>query len=139
MFKDTVIWNAEEGMKLSVVDVGKAMAKQAAVYDRVGAFMEEYEFLLCPVNQVPPFDVTTPYPTEIDGVEMETYIAWMKSAYYITVTGLPAISVPCGFTPEGLPVRHPDRRPPPRRLRRPPTRQRLRAGNADLEAATTGG
>jgi amidase len=35
---------------------------------------------------------------------METYIDWMKSAYYITMTSLPAISVPCGFTPEGLPV-----------------------------------
>ena len=103
-FKDTVIWNAEEGMKLSAVDVGKAMAKQSTVYERVAGFMEDYEFLLCPVNQVPPFDVNTPYPTEINGVEMETYIAWMKSAYYITVTGLPAASVPCGFTPEGLPV-----------------------------------
>jgi amidase len=66
--------------------------------------MERYEYLLCAVNQVPPFDVNLRYPTEINGVEMETYIAWMKSAYYITVTGLPAISVPAGFTPEGLPV-----------------------------------
>ncbi|MDE2727228.1 MAG: amidase family protein, partial [Gemmatimonadota bacterium] len=46
----------------------------------------------------------TPYPTEIDGVQMETYIDWMKSCYYVTVTGLPAISVPCGFTSSGLPV-----------------------------------
>ena len=35
---------------------------------------------------------------------METYIDWMRACYYVTVTGLPAISVPCGFTPEGLPV-----------------------------------
>jgi amidase len=103
-FKDTVIWNVEEGLKLSAVDVGKAMALQSEVYERVRLFMEDHEFLICPVNQVPPFDVNTPYPTEIDGVRMETYIAWMKSAYYITVCGLPAISVPCGFTPDGLPV-----------------------------------
>jgi amidase len=56
------------------------------------------------VNQVVPFSIDTEYPTEIAGVRMETYIDWMKSCYFITMTGHPAISVPCGFTPEGLPV-----------------------------------
>ncbi|HEX3723651.1 MAG TPA: amidase [Nitrolancea sp.] len=102
--KDTVIWNAEEGMKLSGLDVGHAEVKRGMLFDRVTDFFENYEFLLCPVNQVPPFDVTQPYPTEINGVKMENYIAWMRSCYYITITGHPAISVPCGFTPEGLPV-----------------------------------
>jgi len=102
--KDTVIWNAEEGMKLSGLDVAHAEMKRGLLYERVTSFLDEYEFLLCPVNQVPPFDVTQPYPTEINGVAMENYIAWMRSAYYISITGLPAISVPCGFTPEGLPV-----------------------------------
>ena len=63
--------------------------------------METYEFLILPVNQVPPFDVKQRYITEINGVKMDTYIDWMKTCYYITVTGLPAISVPCGFTSEG--------------------------------------
>jgi len=66
--------------------------------------METYEFMILPVNQVPPFDVKERYVAKINGVQMETYIDWMKSCYYITVTGHPAISVPCGFTPEGLPV-----------------------------------
>ena len=66
--------------------------------------MQRYEFLVLPVNQVPPFDIEQPYPTEIDGVAMDTYIDWMSSAYYVTLTGHPAISVPCGFTPDGLPV-----------------------------------
>ncbi|MBA2454069.1 MAG: amidase [Chloroflexia bacterium] len=104
LLKDTVIWNAEEGMKLSGQDVSNAEMKRTVLYQRVREFMEEHEFLLCPVNQVPPFDVETPYPTEINGVPMETYISWMQSAYFITVTGLPSISVPCGFTPDGLPV-----------------------------------
>ena len=104
LIKDTVIWNTEEGLKLSALDVSRAEAQRTELYQRVRAFMEDYDFLLCPVNQVPPFPVETPYPTEINGVEMENYIAWMKSAYYITLTTLPAISVPCGFTPDGLPV-----------------------------------
>jgi amidase len=104
LIKDTVIWNTEQGQKLTGPQLGRAEVQRTELYHRVREFMENYEFLICPVNQVPPFDIKQPYIEEIDGVKMETYIDWMKSCYYITVTGLPAISVPCGFTPEGLPV-----------------------------------
>jgi amidase len=67
-------------------------------------FYEKCEFLLCAVNQVPPFDATIAWPREIEGVEMTSYIDWMKSAYWITPTFCPAISVPAGFTEDGLPV-----------------------------------
>lgn len=102
--KDTVVWNIEEGMKLTGPQIGQAERKRTEVYQRVRQFMEQYEFLILPVSQVPPFDVTQPYVTEINGIKLDTYLDWMRSCYYITVTGLPAISVPCGFTPEGLPV-----------------------------------
>jgi amidase len=104
VLKDTVRWNIEQGRKLSGDDVGRAELLRSELYQRVREFMQEYAFLVLPVNQVPPFDVAQPYPEEIAGVRMQTYIDWMKSAYYVTVTGHPAISVPCGFTPEGLPV-----------------------------------
>ena len=104
LIKDTVVWNTEQGQKLTGPQLGRAEVQRTELYHRVREFMENYEFLICPVNQVPPFDIKQPYVEEIDGVKMETYIDWMKSCYYITVTGLPAISVPCGFTPEGLPV-----------------------------------
>jgi amidase len=104
LIKDTVIWNTEEGLKLTGPQLGQAERQRTELYHRVRRFMARYEFLICPVNQVPPFDITTPYVTEINGVPMATYIDWMKSCYYITITGHPAISVPCGFTPEGLPV-----------------------------------
>lgn len=102
--KETVIWNAEEGQKLTGPQLSRAEMKRTQLYHRVRNFMETYEYLILPVSQVPPFPVTQEYITEINGVQMETYIDWMKSCYFITVTGLPAISVPCGFTPEGLPV-----------------------------------
>ena len=104
LMKDTVIWNIEAGQKLTGPQIGRAAVKHAELFHRVREFMQTHEFLICPVNQVPPFDINQRWIKEINGVQMETYIDWMKSCYYITVTGHPAISVPCGFTPEGLPV-----------------------------------
>lgn len=102
--KDTVVWNIEAGQRLTGPQLGSAEKQRTELYHRVRKFMEVYEFLILPVVQVPPFDVDQPYVTEINGVEMSNYIEWMKSCYYITVTGLPAISVPGGFTLEGLPI-----------------------------------
>ncbi|MFN0119306.1 MAG: amidase [Blastocatellia bacterium] len=102
--KDTVIWNIEQGQKLSGADIARAEAKRTELFQRVHTFMQRYEFLVLPVSQVPPFSVELDWPREINGARMETYIDWMASCYAITVTGLPAISVPCGFTPDGLPV-----------------------------------
>jgi amidase len=102
--KDTVIWNIEAGAKLSGPQIGQAERKRTELYHRVRKFMQTYEFLILPVSQVPPFDVKHRYVSAINSIKMETYIDWMKSCYYITTTGLPAISVPCGFTLDGLPV-----------------------------------
>jgi len=102
--KDTVIWNIEEGIKLNGPQIGAAERKRTALYHRIRKLMETYEYLVLPVSQVPPFDVKERYVREINGQVMETYIDWMKSCYYISAIGNPAISVPCGFTPDGLPI-----------------------------------
>lgn len=102
--KDTVVWNIEEGKKLDGPSIGRAERKRTELYHRVRTFMQNYDFLVLPVSQVPPFDVKQRYVSEINGEAMETYIDWMRSCYYVTITGLPAISVPCGFTPAGLPI-----------------------------------
>jgi amidase len=102
--KPELIREAEEGMALTSADVSRAMSAHAQLMERMRKFQERYEFLLCAVNQVPPFDATLDWPKSINGVPMDSYTAWMKSAYWITVTFRPAISVPAGFTADGLPV-----------------------------------
>jgi amidase len=97
-------WHVQEGRKLTGSYLARIEEKRTNLYHRMQKFMGTYEFLLLPVNQVLPFDVTTHYPTAIAGVKMETYIAWMKSAYYISTVGNPAMTVPCAFSASGLPI-----------------------------------
>lgn len=102
--KPEAVQEIEAGLRLTSAQVGQAMVRHGQLLERLRRFQETYEFVLCAVNQVPPFDATLDWPKQIAGVAMDHYIAWMKSAYWITATWRPAISVPAGFTPEGLPV-----------------------------------
>jgi amidase len=102
--KDTVIWNIEKGMALTGSEISQALAKRTVLYQRVRKFFERYDYLLLPVSQVIPFPIELEWVDEINGVEMQTYVDWMMSCSFITLTGHPAMSVPCGFTQDGLPV-----------------------------------
>lgn len=102
--KPEAIWEIERGAALTGEDVARALMQQGQLLERVRRFQEKYEFLVCAVNQVPPFDAGESWPRSIDGVAMDSYISWMKSAYWISTTCRPAISVPAGFTDDGLPV-----------------------------------
>ncbi len=103
-FKETIIWNTEQGLNLSAADVAQAERTRTSVMQGVIRFFEAYDFLALPVSQVTPFPLTQEYVAEIEDIKMHTYIDWMSSCYYISLIGLPAISLPCGFTPGGLPV-----------------------------------
>jgi amidase len=102
--KPEAVWQIESGNDLSGADVARAMERHGELMERMRRFNEKHEFLICAVNQVPPFDASSDWPHEIDGVRMESYLDWMKSAYWITTTFAPAISVPAGFTDKGLPI-----------------------------------
>jgi len=102
--KDTVVWNIEQGLALDAPRIARAMALRTEIYGRMRQFMERYDFLALPVNQVPPFPLTQPYPNAINGIALASYIDWMKSASCITVTSHPAISVPAGFTDDATPL-----------------------------------
>ncbi len=102
--KDTVQWEVERGLRLTAADLARAEMLHGQAWNRMREFQDQYEYFIIPSTQVPPFDLTQEYPTEIEGIKMNTYIEWMKCCYLITLLESPSISMPCGYTPEGLPV-----------------------------------
>ena len=102
--KQTVIWNTELGWSQPAERLVHAERERAALFERMHTFMQDYDFIIGPVSQVVPFKVDEEYPLAIDNMPMLNYIDWMRSAYYVSLTGHPAISVPAGFTATGLPV-----------------------------------
>ncbi|WP_425403410.1 amidase [Hwanghaeella sp.] len=102
--KPDVIWNIEKGMGLNADEIGKAERARAALYARVASFFGEYDLLACATAIVPPFDVDQRYVEEVNGHRFDNYIDWLAMSYAITCTSCPTISVPCGFTENGLPV-----------------------------------
>ncbi|HEX6249040.1 MAG TPA: amidase [Nocardioidaceae bacterium] len=102
--KQSLADNIRAGEPLTGADVARAYAQRTQLGERMRQFFETYDVLVLPVSQVPPFPADQEYPADINGRVQSTYLDWMRSAYFITVTGCPAMSLPAGFTPEGLPV-----------------------------------
>ncbi len=100
----SIVWNIEKGLNLTADEIIRAERGRAALYHRVARFFESYDLLLCPVVAVPPYPVGQAYPTEIGGQKLTSYIDWMFLTFVITLTGCPALSLPCGFTRNGMPV-----------------------------------
>ena len=98
------MWNTRMGLALTGEQVGRALTLQAAAFDDMRQLLERYDALALPVSQVAPFPAEDEWVREIAGVAMGSYIDWMRSCSRISVTAHPAISVPAGFTPDGLPV-----------------------------------
>ena len=103
LLKDTIVWNTEAGLALSALDLKLAEERRTELFQRVAKFMSEFDYIAAPVTSLPPFDIEMEYPTVVAGVEMSDYLEWMAPCVWITVTGLPAISVPAGFHESGLP------------------------------------
>ena len=145
-FKEAIRWNTEAGFALTAGDVAAAETAHTRLYEKMIDFFDRYDVLLAPTTQVVPFPVEIEYPTEVAGVPQNDYLGWMRSCTLISPTGCPALSVPGGFTPDGLPVGlqivgppradrrvlevghaveqvtgHGRRRPPPAELTRPPS------------------
>lgn len=104
LLKPEVVWNIERGLRLTGAEIARAEAQRGEMFRRMRRFFETYDLLLCPTTIVPPFPVEQRYVAECDGVKLETYVDWLMIVHAITLTASPAISIPCGFTADHLPV-----------------------------------
>jgi amidase len=102
--KPSLVWNIEQGQQLTGQDVARAVETLTVLYRRAHEFFQHHDLLVLPTTQVTPFPADLEYPTEVAGHPQSTYLDWMRSAYAVTMTGCPALSLPAGFTPAGLPV-----------------------------------
>lgn len=102
--KPEVIWNIEEGLKLTLADIERAEAQRVTLMNRALAFFETYDLLLCPTTIVAPFPVEQRYLAECNGVKFDNYVGWLAIVSAITIACCPGLSIPCGFTRENLPV-----------------------------------
>ena len=103
-FKKTLAENIEVGRNLKVDQIMDANLNRTILYNRMREFLDEFDVLATAVVGIEQTPVGLEYPTGVDGQTMITYIDWLKFSYLATTTGLPAISVPCGFTKSGMPV-----------------------------------
>jgi amidase len=95
--KDTVVWNIEQGLKLTASDIAHANTTRSLLTARLQKALESFDVWLLPTSQVLPFSIDEPYPTSINDVALVTYIDWLKSCYWLSITGNPTISLPCGL------------------------------------------
>jgi amidase len=102
--KPEVIWNIEEGLKLTVEQIARAEAQRVAMTARTLEFFQNYDLLLTPATIVAPFPIENRYVAECNGKKFDNYVEWLGIVYAITLVCCPALSLPCGFTASGLPV-----------------------------------
>jgi amidase len=104
MMKPEVIWEIENGLKLTAADIFAASVDRTAWYMALRKMYQKFDYLILPSAQVFPFDASIHWPKEVAGKQMDTYHRWMEVVVMATMAGVPAISVPVGFNASGLPM-----------------------------------
>lgn len=104
MMKPEAVWEVEGGLRLTAADVFRASIDRSEWYQAVHTLLARYEYLVLPTAQVFPFEATLDWPKVIGDRAMDTYHRWMEVVVGPSLAGLPAINVPAGFSPAGLPM-----------------------------------
>jgi amidase len=102
--KPEALWEVEQGLRISAVEVGRASKTRTQWYQVVRALFERFDYLALPSTQVFPFGADVYWPKEISGRPMDTYHRWMEVVIPVTMSGCPAINLPVGFGAAGLPT-----------------------------------
>jgi amidase len=102
--KQSFIWNVEQGRSLTEPAIVHALQARDRLLKKIGTFFLDYDCLITPSAQVLPFDINNEYPAAINGHQQETYLDWMRVAYFISDSSVPSISMPAGFSKSGLPI-----------------------------------
>jgi len=102
--KPDVIWNIEKGLALKSEEIGKALLRRARLYSEVAAFFGKFDAMLLPAAPILPRDVKERWPREINGIQLDNYVEWLKLAALITMTSCPSLALPGGFSADGRPI-----------------------------------
>ena len=100
----TVDWEIKNGQVVKETDLEEALVWRSLWENEVNSIFKKYDYLAMPVAQVYPFNKDIPYPSSINGKQMETYHQWMDIVVLSSILGLPTISVPVGLNSNGLPM-----------------------------------
>jgi amidase len=102
--KDSAIWEIERGLALSAMDVHRASVAASVWYRRAAELFTQYDALVLPSAQVWPFAADIEWMQQVAGKDMDTYHRWMEVVIPVSLIGLPAVNLPCGFGAAGLPM-----------------------------------
>ena len=102
--KAEVRWNVARGLALTAADFIESALARSRLAIATRTFFEQYDVFASPATQVLPFDAGWRFPRQVNGIEFDTYLDWMRSACVVSAMGVPALCMPAGFSSTGLPV-----------------------------------
>lgn len=98
-----MVANVEEGLRYTLADQARAATVQTQIYRNFQSFFAQHDVLITPAITISPRPWRELFPSQIDGQQVRTYFHWLALAYYVTLTGHPAISLPVGLDEKGFP------------------------------------
>ncbi|NOR61060.1 MAG: amidase [Rhodobacteraceae bacterium] len=103
-FKPTIKGNAADAAALTTDDLARANLTRAQLYRDTSALLGSFDVLACPVVGLGPLKREIEFPPEVNGIKSVDYLDWLGFSNLATLTSLPALSLPVGRMPSGMPM-----------------------------------